>query len=204
MYRFPQHLLDSYTHRVQPEQRALNILRQCCLLPQVPISLFVILDLLRLPQVPLECILQVCVQMQQATSGNTRKLCVSLIDLYKLYPKARRTIVIIASFCPPAWSVDQLIDKLQELIAFTPSHDTVPTENLRDIANSLVETVLPKRPDKLLSMAIGCQHRQFQKILLNAISERECILSRARAVGKHFLELHLVRVHQVLTFRMAI
>lgn len=96
-------------------------------------------------------------------------------------------------FIFPAWSVDQLIDKLQELIAFTSSHDTVPMEILRDIANSLVETVLPKRPDKLLSMAIGCQHKGFQKILLKAISEKECIISRARAVGKHFLELHLVR-----------
>ncbi|XP_028968166.1 uncharacterized protein LOC100907039 [Galendromus occidentalis] len=152
------HLLDSFTHGIQPEQRVLNALRQCCLLPQVPISLFVILDLLRLPQVPLECILQICVQLQQASS---------------------------------AWSVDQLIEKLQELVAFTPPHETVPAGILRDIANSMVEHVLPRRPDKLLSMAIGCQHKSFQKELLGAISEKECILSRARALGKHFLELHL-------------
>ncbi|OQR75857.1 hypothetical protein BIW11_08153, partial [Tropilaelaps mercedesae] len=152
-------LLEAYTQASALEQRVLNSLRQCCLMPRPPTSVFVVLEMLRLPQVTLECVLQVCVQIQQTNSD---------------------------------WPINQLMDKLQELISFTPVCDGVPDSLLRNLTERLVEVVVPRRIERLMSLAIGCRNVLFQRKLLQAISDKECILSRAKAEGnQHFLELHL-------------
>lgn len=123
-------------------------------------SLYIVLRELCLPQVPLECVLQVCVQMQQTNAD---------------------------------WPIDQLMDKLQELVSFTPDSDELPEVLLKTVSERLVEAVLPRRPERLMSIVIGCCNQPFQRCMMTAISNQQCIISRAKASGnKHFLEFHLV------------
>lgn len=110
------------------------------------------------------------------------------------------------------WPIDQLMDKLQELVSFTPDFDSLSECLLKALAERLVEAVLPRRAERLMSLVIGCRNVLFQRSLMKAISHKECIVSRAKAQGnKHFLEFHLVRsftsqsnISLLLTFKIVV